>query len=161
MFAVLYGGGLRRAELCGLDLTDFDPEDCSLTVRAGKGRRDRMVYLPETVCEHVEAWIEVREAEPGPLFCPVRITGEVPITRLRGESLWYILKRRQRQAGLEGITPHQFRRGCITAMLEAEVDLLTVQELVGHANAVTTARYDRRGDGARRRATQVLRLPSV
>jgi site-specific recombinase XerC len=38
MFAVLYGGGLRRAELCGLDLAGFDPEDCSVTVR-GKGGR--------------------------------------------------------------------------------------------------------------------------
>ena len=113
MFAVLYGGGLRRAELCGLDLADFDPEDCSLTVRAGKGRRDRTVYLPESVCEHLKAWVEIREDEPGPLFCPVRMTGEVPISRLRGETLWYILKRRQRQAGLEGITPHGFRRAYV------------------------------------------------
>lgn len=43
MFAVLYGGGLRRAEVCGLDLVDFDAEDCSLTVRAGKGRKERTV----------------------------------------------------------------------------------------------------------------------
>jgi integrase len=161
MFAVLYGGGLRRAELCGLDLSDFDSEDCSLTVRAGKGRRDRTVYLPQSVCEHLKAWVEIREDEPGPLFCPVRMTGEVPITRLRGESLWYILKRRQGQAGLEGITPHQFRKAYVSGLLDAGVDLLTVQELVGHANAVTTARYDRRGEGARRRATQVLRLPSL
>jgi integrase len=110
MFAVLYGGGLRRAELCGLDLADFDGADCSLTVRAGKGRRDRTVYLPESVCRYIQAWIEVREDEPGPLFCPVRMTGEVPISRLRAESLWYILKRRQREAGLDGITPHAFRR---------------------------------------------------
>lgn len=77
------------------------------------------------------------------------------------ETLSYILKRRQRQAGLEGITPHDLRRGFVTRLLEAGVDLLTVQELVGHANAVTTARYDRRGEGARRRATHVLRLPSA
>lgn len=159
MFAVLYGGGLRRAELCGLDLADFDSADCSLTVRAGKGRRDRTVYLPELVCEHVKAWIEVREEEPGPLFCPVRMTGEVPITRLRGESLWYVLKRRQQQAGLEGLTPHGFRRAYVSGLLEAGVDLLTVQELVGHSNAVTTARYDRRRESARRQATLVLRLP--
>ena len=159
MFATLYGGGLRRAELCGLDLADFDPEDCSLTVRAGKGRRDRTVYLPELVCQHLKAWIEVREDEPGPLFCPVRMTGEVPISRLRGESLWYVLKRRQRQAGLKGITPHGFRRQYITSMLEAGVDLLTVQELVGHANAVTTARYDLRRESARRVAARSLALP--
>jgi site-specific recombinase XerD len=160
MFAVLYGGGLRRAELCGLDLADFDAADCSLTVRAGKGRRDRTVYLPESVCEHLKAWIEVREDEPGPLFCPVRMTGEVPISRLRGESLWYVLKRRQRQAGVKGVTPHGLRRGYVTTLLEAGVDLLTVQELVGHAAAVTTARYDRRGEEAKRQATEALALPS-
>jgi integrase len=159
MFAVLYGGGLRRGELCGLDLADFDADDCSQTVRAGKGRRDRTVYLPDAVCDYMKAWIEVREHEPGALFCPVRTTGEVPITRLHGETVWYILKRRQRQAGLEGITPHAMRRAFVSNLLEAGVGLLTVQELVGHANAVTTARYDRRGEGARRRATQVLRLP--
>ena len=159
MFAVLYGGGLRRAELCGLDLADFDAADCSLTVRAGKGRRDRTVYLPESVCGHLKAWVEIREDEPGPLFCPVRMTGEVPISRLRGESLWYVLKRRQRQAGLEGVTPHGMRRGYVSRLLEAGVDLLTVQELVGHADAVTTARYDRRGDGAQRQAARRVVLP--
>jgi site-specific recombinase XerD len=161
MFAVLYGGGLRRAELCGLDLGDYDADDCSLTVRSGKGRRDRTVYLPDTVCEHLKAWIEVREDEAGALFCPVRMTGEVPISRLRGESLWYVLKRRQKQAGLRGVTPHGFRRSYISSMLEAGVDLLTVQELVGHADAVTTARYDRRGEGPRRRAVQAFGLPSL
>ena len=55
MFAVLYGGGLRRTELCELNLGDFDSDDRSLSVRSGKGRRGRTVYLPEAVCEHVEA----------------------------------------------------------------------------------------------------------
>jgi site-specific recombinase XerD len=160
MFAVLYGGGLRRAELCGLDLADFDPQDCALTVR-GKGRRERTVYLPESVCRHLQAWIEVREEEPGPLFCPVRMTGEVPISRLRGETLWYILKRRQKEAGLEGITPHGMRRSYVSRLLEAGVDLLTVQQLVGHADAVTTARYDRRGEHAKRRAISNLCIPQL
>jgi integrase len=124
-----------------------------------KGRRDRTVYLPESVCQHLQAWVEIREDEPGPLFCPVRMTGEVPISRLRGESLWYVLKRRQRQAGLEGLTPHGMRRSYVSGLLEAGVDLLTVQELVGHANAVTTARYDRRAARARRVAVRLLPLP--
>jgi site-specific recombinase XerD len=160
LFAVLYGGGLRRAELCGLDLADFDALDCALTVRAGKGRRDRTVYLPAAVCRHLCSWVEVREGEPGPLFCPVRSTGEVPITRLRGEAVWYILKRRQRQAGLEGISPHGCRKAYVTGLLAAGVDLLTVQELVGHADAVTTAKYDRRGNQAKLRAAQQLPVPS-
>ncbi len=161
LFAVLYGAGLRRAELCGLDLADFDALDCAIRVRAGKGRRDRTVYLPAAVCRHLCSWVEVREGEPGPLFCPVRSTGEVPITRLRGEAVWYILKRRMRQAGLAGITPHGFRRAFVSSLLAAGVDLLTVQELVGHADAVTTAKYDRRGDGTKRQATRALRLPAI
>jgi integrase len=43
MLAILYGGGLRRAELCGLDLADFDAGGYVLTVRSGQGRRDRRV----------------------------------------------------------------------------------------------------------------------
>jgi integrase len=129
-------------------------------VRAGKGRRDRTVYLPESVCEHVKAWVEIREEEPGPLFNPVRMTGEVPISRLRGETVWYLIKRRQRQAGLEGVTPHGMRRAYVSGLLEAGVDLLTVQELVGHADAVTTARYDRRGEAVKRGVVSALSLPT-
>jgi integrase len=53
------------------------------------------------------------------------------------------------------------RRGFITALLEAGVDVFTVQRLAGHADAVTTARYDRRGEGARRQAAQRLALPAA
>lgn len=50
------------------------------------------------------------------------------------------------------------RRAYVSNLLEAGVDLLIVQKLVGHANAVTTARYDQRGEGLQRRAAQSLRL---
>jgi integrase len=39
------------------------------------------------------------------------------------------------------------------------VDVFTVQRLAGHADAVTTARYDRRGDGERRRAASAMHVP--
>jgi site-specific recombinase XerD len=83
----------------------------------------------------------------------------VRLTRLRGEAVRYILQRRQRQAGLTGITPHCLRRSYVSTLLEAGVDVFTVQRLAGHADAVTTARYDRRGEGERRRAAGVLRIP--
>jgi len=160
MLAILYGGGLRRAELCGLDLDDFDAGECLVTVRAGKGRRDRRVFLSRPACRLVKKWIAARGAEDGPLFCPINSTGAVRITRLRGEAVRYILQRRQRQAGLTGITPHGFRRGYVSTLLSAGVDVFTVQRLAGHADAVTTARYDRRGEGERRRAAAQLRIPA-
>jgi len=99
--------------------------------------------------------------DDGPLFCPISSTGAVRLTRLRGEAVRYILQRRQRQAGLEGITPHSLRRCFVTSLLEAGVDVFTVQRLAGHADAVTTARYDRRGEGERRRAAAQLRIPQA
>jgi integrase len=57
LVAILYGTGLRRAELCGLDLADFDEAGCLLTVRAGKGRRDRQVFLTPGACRLLRAWV--------------------------------------------------------------------------------------------------------
>jgi integrase len=161
MLAILYGGGLRRAELCGLDLADFDAGECLITVRSGKGRRDRRLFLAKSVCKVVRGWIAARGGDDGPLFVPISSTGTVRLTRLRGEAVRYILQKRQRQAGLTGITPHSMRRGFVSTLLEAGVDVFTVQRLAGHADAVTTARYDRRGEGERRRAAAHLRIPGA
>jgi integrase len=159
MLAILYGGGLRWAELCGLDIDDFDAGECLITVRSGKGRRDRKVHLSPSVCGPVKRWISARGGDDGPLFVPISAGGTVRLTRLRGEAVRYILQKRQQQAGLTGITPHAVRRFYITSLLEAGVDVFTVQRLAGHADAVTTARYDRRGEGERRRAAAQMRIP--
>ena len=161
MLAVLYGGGLRRAELCGLDVADFDTEGCTLAMRSGKGRRDRTVYLSPDACEFVRVWHRERGFEPGPLFCPVSSTGQVRVSRLGGESLWYVLRRRLKAAEVEGITPHSMRRAYVTDLLDAGVDVFTVQRLAGHADAVTTVRYDRRREDVQRHASTRLRLPAV
>jgi len=124
VFAILYGAGLRRAELCGLDVADFDEADCSLTVRAGKGRRDRQVFLTGGACRLVKAWIKVRGSEEGPLFCPVDATGGVRVSRLRGEAVRYILQKRQQQAGVQGITPHDFRRYAESQIMPSSQDAL-------------------------------------
>ena len=49
----------------------------------------------------------------------------------------------------------------VSRLLEAGVDVFTVQQLAGHADAVTTARYDRRGEEARRAAAQLLTIPAT
>ncbi len=71
MLAVLYGAGIRRAELAGLDLNDFTHDACSLRVRNGKRQKQRTVYLAKQGCALVKGWIRERGDEPGPLFCPV------------------------------------------------------------------------------------------
>jgi integrase/recombinase XerD len=49
----------------------------------------------------------------------------------------------------------------VSQLLSAGVDVFTVQKLAGHADAVTTARYDRRGEGERRRAAAYIRIPDA
>ena len=159
MLAVFYGCGLRRGELARLDVTDFDPEDGSIVVH-GKRRKQRTVYLSEDGCRHVEAWLRDRGEEPGPLFCPVSQAGEVRISRMRGESIAYILRRRQEEAGTKPFSPHDLRRSFVTTLLDAGEDVFTVQKLAGHADSATTARYDRRGESAKRRAVQRLSIPA-
>ena len=82
--------------------------------------------------EHLQAWLEHRGEAPGALFCPVRQAGEIPITRMRGESLASFLRRRQEQAGIEPFSPHDLRRSTVTHLLDAGVDVFTVQKLTGH-----------------------------
>ena len=64
-----------------------------------------------------------------------------------------------RVAGIAGVSPHSYRRSFITRMLDAGVDVLTVAKLAGHAQATTTARYDRRQVGVQRAAALSLTLP--
>ena len=161
LLAVLYGGGLRRAEAVGLELEDLNLRERVLAVRQGKGRKDRTVYLTHRTCRLLKAWIKLRGSEPGALFCPVDSSGRVTVRRMRGECLSYILRRRQEQAGVEPFSPHDLRRTFISDLLSAGVDVFTVQALAGHANPGTTARYDHREESLKKQAAQQIRLPNL
>jgi site-specific recombinase XerD len=63
------------------------------------------------------------------------------------------------EPGVRSLTPHDFRRTFATNLLEASIDLVTVRNLIGHSDINTTAGYDRRSEGAKRSAVQVLRVP--
>ena len=158
MLTVFYACGLRRGELAGLNLADFNPDDGSILVN-GKRRKQRTVYLPESGRTRLQTWIDERGTAAGPLFCPIDQKGAIRISKMRGESVAYILKRRREQAGVDHFSPHDIRRTTLTHMLDAGVDVLTVQQVAGHADAATTSRYDRRGEAAKRQAAVSLEIP--
>jgi integrase len=160
LLAVLYGGGLRRAEAVALGLCDYDATDCSLKVRRGKGRKGRIVYLGSGATSALDGWLSVRGSEDKvPLFVPINKSGRIVMRSMTTQALLCILRRRARQAGVRSFSPHDLRRTHISDLLDAGVDIATVQRLAGHASPETTSRYDRRGEETKRHAASLLHVP--
>jgi site-specific recombinase XerD len=158
MLAILYVGGVRRAELAGLDVAHYMRAPAGLKVH-GKGNKERLVPLTGSATAALDDWLAVRGATPGPLFVRLTKGGHVTGARLASHAVYKILRKRLAQAGVEDLRPHDFRRTFIGDLLQAKVDLATVQQMAGHASPLTTVRYDRRGDEARREAVEHLHFP--
>ena len=81
--------------------------------------------------------------------------------RMTDQAMLDILQGRDKEAHLISFLPHDFRRTFASNMIDAGVDIVTVQNLMGHASPVTTARYDRRGEAAKCKAVNLLHTPIV
>lgn len=159
LIGVMAGSGPRRAEVVALNHEDYSPPTRGLVIRQGKGNKDRLVYVAPGVDLALQTWLEVRGPSCGPLFCPVNRWGGVVLRRLTDQAVLNILRKRALQAGVTLFSPHDLRRTFISNLLDAGVDLATVQKLAGHANVQTTTRYDRRGEAAKQAAVARLNLP--
>jgi integrase len=158
LVALLSRGGLRRSEVVALDLADYVWESGAITVRSGKGRKDRTTYLDGGAAAALWDWLAVRGATPGPLLCPVNKGGRITIRRLSDQAVLGALQKRAKQATVKRFSPHDLRRTFISDLLDAGADIATVQRMAGHASPETTSRYDRRGEATKRRAASLLHL---
>ena len=158
LLALLYGAGLRRAEAVSITLRDLDLATATVRV-TGKGDKQRAVPLGASVCDALERWLRARGDAPGRLFAPVRKGGAVAPRAMSGQAVLMILRRLAARSGVARFSPHDARRTFISDLLDAGADLSTVQQLAGHAQVTTTARYDRRGEHAKRRAVGLLHVP--
>ncbi|GFE71665.1 tyrosine-type recombinase/integrase [Chroococcus sp. FPU101] len=158
IIAMLRGTGIRRSELVKLELKDFKALLGELEVRKSKRGKSRKVYLPIEAIPFVEKWLSVRGHEPGALFCRIHKGGHLHLSQMHPDAIWRIVQKRAAMAGLEFFSPHDFRRTFCSDLLDAGVDIVTVQKLAGHASVVTTAKYDRRGEETKRKAVQCLSM---
>jgi integrase/recombinase XerC len=132
---LLYGSGLRVAELCSLDCSSIDLAQQAIRVW-GKGSKERRVPLGEPACDALRAWNELRSEAAPPQ------AGEALFTNERGHRLTprdvrRILDRRSASP----THPHALRHTYATHLLDGGADLRAVQELLGHADVATTQRY--------------------
>lgn len=158
LMAIVRGAGLRREEAVNVELRDLNLHTGALKVRSGKGGKNRTVYLPDKLLSLVDDWLSIRGNQKGAILTHIRKGGRVVVRSLTPRSVWYLLEKRAQEAGVDNFSPHDFRRTFILDLLDNKMDLVTVQQLAGHANPATTSRYDRRGDETKRRAVQALDL---
>ncbi|EJO2021119.1 tyrosine recombinase XerC [Vibrio vulnificus] len=136
---LMYGAGLRLAELVDVDVRDVHLRSGEIRV-IGKGNKERKVPFAGMAVEWVGKWLKVRSglADPSEPALFVSKLG----TRISHRS---VQKRMaewgQKQAVASHITPHKLRHSFATHILESSNNLRAVQELLGHENISTTQIY--------------------
>ena len=156
ILTVLASCGLRRAEVVGLTVRDFDRKAGSLGV-VGKGNKYRWMPLHKIAVVAVERWLELSGLQDEePLFVRIAKGDKLKRVGMTGDAVYKILKKRQADLGLEPLSPHDFRRTFATMTLENSVDLFTLQALMGHASLTTTKHYDLRDESGLRSAVDGL-----
>lgn len=169
MIAALYGAGVRRCELVALDHphgvkrgADAGDAWAGWSFRVvGKGNKEREIPIPRGTAQAVVAWLHFRGDDPGPLFYPSTRCGHAfrADKRFAVQSINKFLEHLARRAGVEHFSPHDARRTYITDLFDSGADANVIADLVGHAQLETTRRYDRRGERAKVRATELIHVP--
>jgi len=139
LLMVLYGTGMRRAEVARLKIVDVDSQRMVLHVVNGKGGKDRDLPLSPTLLETLRAYW--RWLKPRTYLFPSRMhrDHEQPIS---DKTVWHACAEAARKAGIrKRVSPHLLRHSWATHLLEAGTDLRTIQLLLGHEDLETTARY--------------------
>lgn len=137
---LLYGLGCRVSELISLNLLDYHQVEGWLSI-TGKGNKQRAVPLTEHLNRELKDYVEsvranlVKESTPSIL---INDRGNRP-SRV---DVWRWLAAWSASAGFdEPISPHRFRHGCATALLDSGADLRSIQMLLGHSSIQTTQIY--------------------
>ena len=133
--SLLYSAGLRRSEILNLRIEDIDSKRMVITVRHGKGNKDRQTILSPQVLkdlrEYYLKWKPKKYLFEGKLETPYSQT-----------SVLKIIKNAAKKAKIrKNITPHMLRHSFATHLLENGTDLRYIQVLLGHSSTRTTEIY--------------------
>jgi site-specific recombinase XerD len=152
---LMLGTGLRRSETTQLQRTDYNSRTGAVTVKAGKGNKERKLYLHKVARQQLRPWLKCRGNEEGALFNPISRAGQIQPRPMTPQAIYDVIRTRSTQAGTP-CKPHDLRRTFVTRLLEAGVDLNTTRQLAGHSNVQTTVKYDLRDEQVQRKALKQL-----
>jgi integrase/recombinase XerD len=134
---LLYGCGLRTAELCALRVQDVERERCELFVRAGKGDRQRVVPIPDAVMTALRAHLLDRGGARGPLF-----RTQIKQRPIRALEVCRVVEEAAARAGIGcKVTPKTLRHSFATHLMDRGVDLAVISSLMGHRSPSETGVY--------------------
>jgi len=139
MLELLYGSGLRLAELIDLNLNDINWQSSYLSV-VGKGRKERHCPFGRQADKMLKKWIKCRENITNESENAVFVNNRGG--RLSAAGIRSRIQKLCREKGIDQrVYPHLMRHSFASHMLEASQDLRAVQELLGHAHLKTTQIY--------------------
>jgi len=136
VLGLLYGCGLRNAELCNLKISDVDLDRKMLHVRMGKGRKDRYVPLCDMLVRGIRTYLKAE--------CPTSylIFSNKGGGQYTPRGVQWVLRQTRKGSGLgKHITAHCLRHSYATHLLEMGMDIITLKDLLGHESILTTMTY--------------------
>ncbi len=135
---LLYSCSLRRGEVVGLNLHDFDAETQSLRVRAGKTNIGRLIPVGDRVSELLETYIEKVRPDVSEKAIFIADKGG----RIYADWITRLVRECRDKCGIRTkATSHSFRKSSATHMLRSGAGLPSVQALLGHAHIESTEIY--------------------
>lgn len=155
--------GMRLAELCGINLTDINFDECQMNV-IGKGNKERTIYLNKACVHAINEYLSVRPKDnltadgKNALFLSERRQ------RISRRTVQDIIYKELKQAGLDTskYSVHKLRHTAATLMYQyGNVDIRALQELLGHESISTTEIYTHVSNNQVRNAVESNPLANI
>ena len=132
IMSLLYSTGLRVSELVNLKVSDIDLNENTGWVRRGKGAKDRLFALSDSLSKQLVKYLDGRENS-------FIFSKEKPLTT---RNIQKIIANAKRRASLgKRVTPHTLRHSFATHLLEQGTDIRVIQTMLGHSSLSTTQVY--------------------
>lgn len=139
IFMTIYGAGLRASEVVNLKITDIDSKSMRILVRHGKGKKYRYTLLSQKNLEILREYYKKYKPKflEGYLFLSPKVDNHISIS-----SVEFNFRETKKKAGITNrATVHGLRHNFATDLMEAGLDLLHLQKLLGHSGIRSTMEY--------------------